>query len=261
MFGIKICYGTLFFTSAISCCLAISNQYTWPVSVRLENLTGEKLICNVPRLQEKGFSIKNFSLEPFQSAGFISIETDKRPVSSIWVKWINGKKENFSQQIFLKFPICIEKKPEILKEICFNFDLTKCFVSFVIEDQNFLFHRSEILSDGTLFNCEVLKKKNGKDIPTGTMRTMRISSENSEDQHYQHGILVILGKNHDWDEPEFECNIEIDIICRKIYVRNNKLKKLLDKYLKANTPCYYGIFPFLRKKEFILNGTWHILAE
>lgn len=47
----------------------------------------------------------------------------------------------------------------LLEEICFNFDLTKCFVSFVIEDQNFLFNRSEILSDGTLFNCEVLKKK------------------------------------------------------------------------------------------------------
>lgn len=54
---------------------------------------------------------------------------------------------------------------------------------------------------------------------------MRISSGNSEDQHYQYGILVILGKNHNWDEPEFECNIEIDINCRKIYVRNDKLKK------------------------------------
>ena len=94
-----------------------------------------------------------------------------------------------------------------------------------------------------------------------TMRTMRISSGNSEDQHYQYGILVILGKNHNWDEPEFECNIEIDINCRKIYVRNDKLKKILEKYLQENTPCYYGIFPFLRKKEFTLNDTWNILVE
>ena len=171
MFGIKICYGILFFASIIKGCLAISNQDTWPVSVRLENLTGEKLICNVPRLQEKGFTINNFSLEPFQSSAFISIETDKRPVSPILVKWTNEKKENYSQQIFLKFPICIEKKPEILEEICFNFDLTKCFVSFVIEDQNFLFNRSEILSDGTLFNCEVLKKKMEKIFHLAACRT------------------------------------------------------------------------------------------
>lgn len=37
--------------------------------------------------------------------------------------------------------------------------------------------------------------------------------------------------------------------------------RLLEKYLQENTPCYYGIFPFLRKKEFTLNDTWNILVE
>jgi len=40
-----------------------------------------------------------------------------------------------------------------------------------------------------------------------------------------------------------------------------KSDRLLEKYLQENTPCYYGIFPFLRKKEFTLNDTWNILVE
>lgn len=239
-------------------CFGQSRQNIWPTSIWIDNLTDKQVVCTIPKLQKKGFKIENFSLQPFKGSRFVSMETDEKFISPVLVKWKKDGRE-YSQQIILKLPAQIQKEPSKLQYVKFNFDHEKCFLSFVIYDQRFLFNEITVLEDGTPVNDDDLRKRNGfhlKQVPKN-----RTNKDNEEDKHYQTGWLVIPDLTIPNEDEYPQYFIDIDPICKKIYVKNKHDLDKLNESKRKNAVCNYGVLPFLKKNKLILTNEWNILLE